>query len=250
MTRGAIDSSVNRCQRLLLACFPKSGSTFLASILAGLPGFQKVSLVPDYGRREQELSLELLLTAQRSYGHFVAQHHLRCSQETRRLIALFSLQPIVLVRNLQDVVVSIRDHIQHGGTVIAQAYIPPDAPQWNNQRIELFIADMILPWYFNFYASWTDYPDRVQLTYEELVADPASAVRRLRNELDLVATDAEVQTAVETACLQPGSTRFNVGLCGRGKELPVGVVSRIQELASYYRFLDLSPLGLSSTQQG
>ncbi len=246
MSGDATESLADRHQHLLLACFPKSGSTFLASILAGLPGFQKVSLVPDYGRREQELSLEHLLVAERACGHFVAQHHVRYSKETRRLIELFSLRPIVLVRNIHDVVASIRDHIKAGGTVIAQAYIPPDAPQWENKRIEEFIADMIVPWYFNFYASWAEYPDRVQLTYEELVANAVSAVRRLRDRLDIDATDVAVQTAVETARLQCEATRSNVGLCGRGQQLAPAVVSRIGDLARYYGFLNLSAIGLSA----
>jgi hypothetical protein len=235
---------MDRPQHLLLACFPKSGSTFLARVLANLPGFQKISLVPDYGRREQELSLERLLLAQRTCRHFVAQHHLRYSKETSRLIEAFSLRPILQVRNIYDAVVSIRDHIKREGTVIAQAYIPPEAPRWEDGRIECFIADMIVPWYLNFFASWTECPDCMHSTYEELAANPVAAVRRIRDELHLHANDAEVKTAVEAASAERAFTRFNVGLCGRGNQLAPAVVSRIRELASYYEFLDLSAIGL------
>jgi hypothetical protein len=229
---------------LLVACFPKSGSSFLVSILANLTGFRRVSLVPDFGRREAELSLHRLIAADRSFDRYVAKHHLRYSQQTRRLIDSFSLQTIVLVRDIHDVVASIRDQIKREAIVMAQAYVPPDAPRWGNQRLEEFISDMIIPWYFNFYASWAESPNRVEMTYEELRADPHSAARRIRDLLRIKATDAQVSAAVNTAQSDPVSSRFNVGLCGRGKQLAPGAISRIRTVASYYAFLDLSSIGL------
>ena len=250
LTLGATESSAQAHQHLLLACFPRSGSSFLALILAGLPGFRRVSLIPDYGRREAELSLHRLVAADRIFHRFVAKHHLRYSRETQRLVESFSLQPIVLVRNIYDVVVSIRDEIKREAVVMAQAYVPPDAPRWENRRIEEFIADMIIPWYFNFYASWAECSNRLQVTYEELIADPQSTARRIRDELHLEATDAQVSAAVETAESDRMSSRFNIGLCGRGKELSPGVVSKIRDIASYYAFLDLSSIGLPEREEG
>jgi hypothetical protein len=237
-------NSVASQKRLLLACFPKSGSTLLALILASLPGFRKISLVPDYGRREQELALECLLQAERSGGHFVAQHHVRYSRETARLMAMFSLRPIVLVRNLCDVVLSIRDHLRTGEQVIAQAYVPLGVAQWTNERLEKFIVEMVLPWYFNFYASCAECANRVEVTYEDLVADPPSVVRQIRNQAGIEATDAEILAAVEAAQASRASTRFNVGLPNRGQQLSPQIVAQIRKLGDYYRFMDLSSLGL------
>jgi hypothetical protein len=235
-------STDHRC--LLLACFPKAGSSFLTLALASLPGFRKVSLVPSYGRREQELSLQCLLAAQRAGGHFVAQHHVRYSDETARLLDLFGLHPIVLVRDIYDVVVSIRDHLKGGGTVIAQAYVPPGLPQWADKRIEEFASEMIIPWYLNFYASWAECAERVEITYEHLIGDPELAVRGICEQTGIIATATEIRAAVQTARWCQAATRFNVGVPGRGKDLSSRVVSRIQRLAGYYSFLDLSSLGL------
>lgn len=238
------DFAVASQQHLLLACFPKSGSSLLAFILAGLPGFQRVSLIPDYGRREAELSLHHLVEADRLFPRFIAKHHLRFSQETGRLIESFSLQPIVLVRNIFDVVASIRDQIRREPVVMAQAYVPPDASQWEKRHIEEFVADMIIPWYFNFFASWGECSDRMEVTFEELVADPFSTVRRIRDMLHIEATDAQVGTAVEMARSMPIFTRFNVGLCGRGRELTASATAKVSRLAKHYSFLDLSSIGL------
>ena len=240
----------NGSVRLLLACFPRSGSTFLASILAHLPGFQKVSLVPAYGRREQELALEWLLATHQGLGNYVAQHHVRYSEQTGHLLTLFALQPIVLVRNIFDVVVSIRDYLKTGAPAIAQAFVPTDLPSWEDERIDEFIADLIVPWYLNFFASWSGCPNRIQFTYELLIADPAVAVAQVRDRGGLTVTDAEIAAAVAAARGSPASTRFNVGISGRGKELSAQVVSRIQVLARYYGDLDLAPIGIASVSCG
>jgi len=229
----------------LLACFPKSGSTFFATVLAGLPGFQKVSLVTGYGRREQELDAASLVAAERTCSHIVAQHHVRYSEETQRLIDRFALHPIVLVRNIYDVVASVRDHLQAGGVIIAQAYVPPDLPRWEISVIEQFVADMLLPWYFNFYASWADCPQRLEITYDGLIADPAAVVRNLCTRAGIVATEEQVLTAVAAARANRVTTRFNVGVAGRGRDISPGAVSRIRALANYYSFMDLSSLGIS-----
>jgi hypothetical protein len=244
MTRVPMEMWDPSYRRLLLACFPKSGSTFLAAILAGLPGFRKVSLVPSYQRREQELDVTCLTAAQRIAGHFVAQHHVRYSVETQRLIDQFVLHPIVLVRNIDDVVASVRDHLKTGGTILAQAYVPPDLPRWHDAAIEQFIADMLMPWYFNFYASWAQCPHRLEVTYENLIADPASVARLICHQADIAATDAQIGAALAAANADRAATRFNVGISGRGKQISSEAGSRIRALAGYYSFLDLSALGL------
>ncbi len=236
--------------RLLLACFPRSGSTFLAAILANLPGFQKVSLVAGYGRREQELSLEWLLATHQACGNYVAQHHVRYSDETHRLLDLFSLQPVVLVRNIFDVVVSIRDYLKTGGVVMAQAFVPPDLPHWKDEQIDRFAADMLMPWYLNFYASWCGCPGRIQITYETLLANPVAAVAQICAAAGLRVTDDDIAGALAAARANPASIRFNVGISGRGKTLSPEVLQRIFHLAEYYPGLDLSPIGLHSDKSG
>ncbi len=231
--------------RLLLACFPKSGSSYLATILAGLPGFQKVSLVPGYGRREQELAAECALSTHLTTPHFVAQHHVRFSEETQRVMQMLSLRPLVLVRNIFDVVVSIRDHLRTSNQVIAQAFVPPGLKHWIDEQIDHFTVNLILPWYFNFYASWSECATRLELTYERLRADPLSVLQDIQEWAGILATQCELQCAIECANAEPEMTRFNRGVCGRGRGLSREVVQRIEHLSRYYGFLDLSALGLN-----
>ncbi|MHC4248884.1 MAG: methyltransferase domain-containing protein [Planctomycetota bacterium] len=230
--------------RILLACLPKSGSTYLARMLSLLPGWSKAPLVTGYGRREQELSVERLLTAHRAYGNYVAQHHVRYSDVTRRLMERFVLKPVVLVRNIFDAAVSVRDHLLDDLPAISQAYVPDDISRWDDERQFHFIADMVMPWYFNFFASWADCPDKLLVAYEEIHADAVAVVRRIADHYGLGVADGEIRAAVEEAGRSGEATRKNKGVLGRGSCLPDDVRRKISDLARYYEGVDFSTIGL------
>ena len=94
---------------ILLACFPKSGSTYLSKIISSYENFRKVDLVPSYGNREQELDIRKL--HQNKKYNYIAQQHVRSSFETEKLINQFELKTIILVRNIYDIIPSLRDHL-------------------------------------------------------------------------------------------------------------------------------------------
>ncbi|MHC5059451.1 MAG: methyltransferase domain-containing protein [Planctomycetota bacterium] len=230
--------------RILLACLPKSGSTYLARMLSLRPGWSKAPLVTGYGRREQELSVERLLAAHRAYGNYVAQHHVRYSDVTRRLMERFVLKPVVLVRNIFDAAVSVRDHLLDELPAISQAYVPADIAGWDEERQFHFIADMVMPWYFNFFASWADCPDKLLVAYEEMHADAFAVVRRIADHYGLGVADGEIRAAVEEAGGSGEATRKNKGVLGRGDGLPDDVKRKIADLARYYEGVDFSIIGL------
>src|ERR1700735_4223003 len=62
---------------ILIACMPKSGSTFLSDVIGQCPDFRRAVLTPSAGRREQEIDEQLLRRLDRV--SFVAQHHVRNS---------------------------------------------------------------------------------------------------------------------------------------------------------------------------
>jgi len=225
---------------LLLACFPKSGSTYLSAVLANLPGFSKVQLVSVYGKREQEIEPALIaLNADRNY---VAQHHVRYSEATAELIRQFSLKPIVLVRNIFDAIISFRDHIRNESVLFPMAYASPCCVAWDDERLETFIADMIAPWYFNFFASWSEAPEKLLLRYEDLQSNPHAVLRCARSHFNIACTDKDIEAAILAA--QSQATRKNKAINGRGQSLSENARLHIHRLASYYDGLDLTPMGL------
>ncbi len=248
-----------REHRVIVACMPKSGSTFLTELLAQIRGMRHAYLVPGYHRREQEICLEHLkkeiyktellrqMQHQGTVRHipkprgFVAQMHLRYTKPTATILREHGIVPIVLVRNLFDVVVSMKDHLCNRPVAIPMAYFSTEMRGWPTDRIYAFIADMIIPWYLNFYISWSNAEHVKRVTYEELVQDPKATLGDIADHVGLPHDSESLDIAVSEAQTR---TPRNVGIVGRGEQLPMAVKERIRQLAAYYDDHDFSPLGL------
>lgn len=183
----AVDTLPCDSHHILVACFPKSGSTWLSEVLSALPGFARINLVPVYDRREQELAFERLLVAH--HLNYVAQHHCRYSLATQHCLRAFSIKPVILVRNIFDCVVSMKDHIDRGidnpvTRIGPLAYIPRAYDGWPAEARLDFVVDMCVPWYFNFFVSWQDSDAGVWVRYEDLLADPRDGQAHRRGVRD------------------------------------------------------------------
>lgn len=162
---------------ILVACQPKSASTFLSAALAGLRRARRVSLVPGFGRREQELSRGRILRCRLRPARFcVAQHHLRYSDVTQSLIARHGIIPVVLVRNLYDAVASLRDHVRAESTVSPVAYVPPELRDAPYADLEQALAALAVPWYLNFYMSWRECPSALWFDYTDIAEDTEASI--------------------------------------------------------------------------
>jgi Sulfotransferase domain len=232
-------------EHILVACFPKSGSTWLSVALSRLPSFHKVDLVPLYGRREQELAFERLLLFHTL--NYVAQHHCRLSDATERCLNTFSIKPIILIRNIFDCVVSMKDFLDTGVKnpeviIVPSGYVPQTYHDWHETEKYNFIIDMIIPWYFNFFVGWLDFQGGTWVSYEELVAEPSATIRRIAGELRLNVSDSTIINVLAQASTSP--TRKNVGGVGRGHTLTKQQKDRVRKFASYYPSVDFSLIGL------
>jgi len=250
---GVVEDRQTDC-RLLLACFPKSGSTYLSEVLAHLPGMRRDCLVLGYQRREQELSVEAIkgaiarsenaqsaASAESQVG-FVAQHHVRFSNATQRLVRVFGLTPIILVRDIFDAIMSFQDHVKNISNEFPMAYLGEDARNWPSHRLQLFIADMIIPWYFNFFMSWTECREVMWVTYKELVEDKMKTVVTICEHVGIASDFDQIGVALEKAA--QSSTRRNKGVQGRGEQLGQDIKDRVYQYAAYYPGTDFSAIGL------
>ncbi|MFM0631481.1 sulfotransferase domain-containing protein [Paraburkholderia xenovorans] len=232
--------------RVLVACMPKSGSTFLTSSIAALPGFSQVSLVPTYGHREQELCVRALTQCEHDIGDesFVAQHHVRYSAATDLYINEFRLRPILLLRNIFDVVPSLVDHHSLEGNVYPAAFAPHDIATRSFEDQANFVTQMAIPWYFNFYASWQQYTGKHVVYYEDLVSNPECVMRRVCDHLGLKASDDSIASAVSQA--NAIGKRKNQICPGRGKRLSHANKCKIIEMANHYPDIDFTDIGITN----
>ena len=239
---------------------PKSGSTFLSQVVRELPEMRREQLVPEYQRREQELEETRIqrannrtmflrnLWAQNKFPNnpkplgWIAQHHTRLSHYTDTLIDTYKMTPVLLVRNIYDVVPSLYDHLTNTSNFLSMAYVDEKC-DFDRETYYDFIAEMIIPWYFNFFVSWISRPEIIVLTYEELSAAPIDTVTGLFERLNAPITREAVESAVARA--STSHTRKNKAVVGRGGDLPTAVQEKVAKYASFYPHIDFSPIGLA-----
>lgn len=227
--------------RVLVACFPKSGSTFLANVIGGLPEFKVESYVPDHERREQELCDTAI--GKCTGLHQVAQLHVRASWSTLHLIDKWNINTIVLVRNIYDAIVSLTDHIARESPAFPHAWFNETTAALPFERRLAAVVELAGPWFFNFYVSWWFGRPEAIVRYEDLVlGGPKRQAEFLVSRG--IATCAE-DVAASLARIDPVTTRLNVGKAGRGGTL-LSPEQRewIANLTRHYSDVDFTPIGL------
>jgi hypothetical protein len=233
-------------RHIFIACVPKSASTFLKNLLVNVTGYRDLFTVYAAGQSEQEIYLPTL----RESAHLdtVTQQHCRASDANVHLMQAFGIRPVVLVRNIFDSVMSLLDFYNKGA--FQTSYFRADWPGLDEEmKIDLLIENVI-PWYFQFVASWdlAEKQRRLEvhwLTYEKLVADKPSSVLKVLDFYGLGAPRRGLEQRIAKIESEGQKIRFNKGVAGRGQAgLNDQQKERIRRLTRYYPSTDFSRIGL------
>lgn len=138
-------------KHVLIACFPKSGSTYITCVVSHIPNFPRAYIAAG-GHADQLPRTELLALLHEN--RWIAQQHVCWSEYLQSQINAFGIQPVILVRNIFDVVYSLHDHIHKESIIMPMAWIEPHHKTLSPEESFAFIADMIVPWYLRFFLSW------------------------------------------------------------------------------------------------
>jgi hypothetical protein len=243
---GAI-AARNRGQRrhIVIACMPKSGSTFLTEVIVAATGYGRYLL--NTRGHDNERTVDRAAVPMFTARDTVSQEHMRATERNVRWLRELGIRPIVLVRNIFDAIVSARDHAVAESTSGPSAHVPPDFGTWSVEAQHWFIVRMGVPWLLNLVTSWQDIGDELHpmwLTYEAMIEDPVDATRRV-----LVHAGVEIAPDLSTrvaAVQRDTSVRYNRGVRGRGMtELSAAQIQAVREIAApYVDEYDLSAIGL------
>ena len=242
-SRGLTPAQLGR--HLLVACFPKSGSTLLKRLLCETTGFQEGQYCFAFLQNEQEIYLPLVLES--ATEDRVIQQHCRATVPNLHILQAFEIKPIVLVRNIFDVLLSWKEFLDKGAHV--NTFFPHYGELTEEQRLGLVVDDRA-PWYLSFFAGWqhavtSGQIEATWMTYRELTADPQAALEGILDFCGIQADPVRVARATQFVNRDTGATRFNKGKVGRGRNAFTDAqVEQIRRLASYYTGVDFSMIGL------
>ncbi|WP_405234372.1 sulfotransferase domain-containing protein [Lentisalinibacter salinarum] len=235
---------------IVLTSMPKSGSTFLSRVLQSVTGFSDAYLACAYGNTEQELYLPKVMDA---WGRgTVTQQHFKANRHNLNLLEAFALRPVVLVRNVLDVLVSMRDHaLQPELNSLPGLYPPSGFSGLGEERQFDFLVDYAAPWLISFYVSWEQVlrngrSEVLLVRYEDAKQDWAVMGARI---LEFCGVEIEAERISRTVDRlqneRPENVRRNVGIVGRGSQmLTESQRERVATIASLYPDVDFSLVGL------
>lgn len=241
-SRWLVPRLIKRRDYIFVAALPKSGSTLLNNALIRLTGHFPHPLC-DHHLHEQNIVSSRLVD---SWGFkSIATHHTLATPLNVEYLKRFEIRPIVLVRDIFDAAVSLRDHTQRESLATATFLPPPGYPERTGAEKLDAIVDLALPWHLSFVASWQSAGlDILTISYEALMRDPTATLDRILIHIDRPDLRTEIAAAWEGAA-GDSDTRRNVGRIGRGRaEFSEAQTERVRRLATYYPTTDFSVIGL------
>lgn len=235
---------------IVVACMPKSGSTTISHLLARLAGAKLYPLVDAYDTSEQKLYFPQVVNSL-TYENLVVHQHTKATQLNIRLIKTFKMIPIVTVRNIFDIVVSLRDHLVNRSLINAHGiYIADNFLKMEHSEQIDFVIDMMIPYYFSFYVSWyyasmKKTVNMLWVKYEDFVNSPVNVALNMSDFCQLDVTEQEIKKTLETIEQDKHKFGYNKGIIGRGSILSKSQKNKIIDRKNYYDSdIDFTMIGL------
>ena len=201
---------------VLIACMPKSGSTYLHALLRDITGLPD-GCVSEWGDQNEGDICERRL--RRLKRRSVMQQHLKATETNLMWMVKYNVRPIVQIRSLFDVVPSIHDHLKHAKAGLPCGCICRDFWHMNWEDRCEYLIQTHLPWYFNFLISWREAVAEIEIcsiAYEDLFSDQVGSLTRVLDFYRIHASQEQIAAAIARA--SKCDTRFNVGVAGRGSQ--------------------------------
>lgn len=248
--------------KILIACAPKSASTFLWQVLLNglnLPaGYLTVPHnAPHFlgsNLREEVFDELAILRAIICQNGFVCHHHMQMNLYGAELIQNYDIKPIVTYRNIFDSIISMDDmRIKERPLGAKAAYYFDDRLPSNYNDLDkddrlMLIAQTTGAWLIQFYLSWkmcerVGYVKPLWISYDnDILGDKQQLAIRIASFLGNDQIDLDKLFAAFSHDPKKVA-RFNKGVAGRGKDVPDKVREFLWSLASpYENDVDLSEL--------
>lgn len=243
---GWIKSESLKKHHICIACFPKSGSTFLARSLENALNFKFLHYA-HMGDSEHDITESILID--NLHRNTVTHLHMTATANNQLMISRYKLKLVVQIRNIFDCIVSLRDHIIDQSRVWPMAIVEEEFLSWKEADQYDFIIDNFVPWYIKFYVSWHRASQKQPVywvKYEDLMINKYATISNLLNYHEVKFESQRLETILDSnAKLKKGDFRFNVGISGRGSEkLSSAQIDRIVKFTKYYDSIDFQRIGI------
>lgn len=253
LTDGSFEPSVRDYLRriyarrpfLLLAFAPKCAGTYFRQAAIHAIGGQLVRMCHAQGGRDGTLYLPNVVasclddTAPVTVTHL----HMQALAANRHFIEALGLKPVIMIRNLGDMLASFLDMLEVDPVARAEGLncqIPANFCDMERSAKLDFMIDVIAPWYASYFATWKSFVDDAPKTvcvlhYRDFCAEPAETLRKAVTHAGFITTLFKCRQSLEAVWREKENYRYNKGVTGRGEDYfsPVHI-ARLEKQMSYY----------------
>ena len=155
----------------------------------------------------------------------IVHMHMQAFIANRHLLSAFGIRPVIMLRNIPDLLASFLDMLESDPVARAQCLncvVPDNFLELSHAQKSDFVVDIIAPWYASYFASWKSFADETPeqvcvLRYGDFCRDPAKAVHRALAHAGFGVSRNSCAEAVERVWPDRNKFRYNKGTGGRGK---------------------------------
>ena len=230
---------------LLLAFAPKCAGTYFRQAAMHTIGGQLIRMCHAQGGRDGTLYLPNVLvsclddTAPATVTHL----HMQALTANRRFIEALGLRPVIMIRNIADMLASFLDMLEVDPVARAEGLncqIPANFCDGDRSEKLDFMIDVIAPWYASYFATWKSFADDAPKTvcvlrYHDFCTDPAETLRTAVSHAGFITTLFKCRQSLEEVWREKENYRYNQGVRGRGKDyFSPAHFAQLRKQLSYY----------------
>lgn len=236
----------SKSKTVILFSMPKSASLYLTQLLSSSLEYSNYQI--GFNQKSGDIYYPRLISAVISSKNTISHCHSYPSRDIIQLIENFNLTPIVLYRNLLDVLISRRDMLikdKWADEILSDTSIKKFINSDSDYQLHLII-DIFANDYFNFYKGWKENEMKLRLLFirfEDLIEDEVKLVRKVGDYLGKSFNEGNIQKVINDI-KSLGGINFNKGIIGRGKELlNDSHIKKLKEKAEIFNCYDPKFLG-------
>lgn len=230
---------------LLLAFAPKAAGTYFRQAAIFATNGQLIRISHAQGGRDGRLYLPTVLTCclDDESAANVTHIHMQALAANKHFIQTFGLKPIIMIRNIPDMLASFVDMLESDPTGRAEGLncqVPDNFLDFDRAQKLDFVMDVIAPWYVSYFATWKTFVDEAPeaicvLRYRKFLSHPADTLHGALTHAGFAVAHSKCEEAMARAWKQRQMYRFNKGERGRGKTyFSPAHLAALSRMLSYY----------------
>jgi hypothetical protein len=165
-----------------------------------------------------------MMGAIRHLGTWVLHQHSKGMGNNVAILKAYGVKPIIIIRNMFDSLISVKEQMEVSDNMTCPGVPRPEWGSLNETEKWDWISLNLIPWYYQFYASWHYAQiDRLLVHYRDFYdGDNFKVMSTILDWIGYPNPGEEEVAAIHAR----RDARFNVGQSGRGKAIPEIVKER------------------------